>query len=305
MNTLIFDIHRATTSDGEGLRTTVFLKGCPLKCRWCHNPESISFKNRLEWDSKKCIGCKSCENKCIYFNEKGLHIEHKDIEVDAFDEDICPTGALKKIARHYEINEISKKLLKDKSFYEEFNGGITISGGEAMANFDYTLALLKEMKDNGIHTALDTCGYASSSNYMEVLPYTDLILYDLKLFDDEAHKYYTGVSNKIILENIKMLAGSIKNDQKIWIRTPLIPGATATIDNISKIGEFISQNILEKIERWELCAFNNLCSQKYEKLDMEWEYKDEELMQGEYATKLKDEAVKYVGDKVILSGFTS
>jgi len=171
---------------------------------------------------------------------------------------------------------------KDKIYYNTSKGGITISGGEPTRQPEFLLSLLKKCKDNNIYTALDTCGYASKETYKSILPYIDLILYDIKEINAEKHREFTGVSNERILKNVVWISNYLKkNDKKMWIRTPIIPNYTATEENIMGIGEFIVNNLNNTPERWDLLAFNNLCASKYERLNLEWVFKDEPLMSKE------------------------
>lgn len=283
---LIFQIQKFSTEDGPGIRTTVFLKQCPLKCVWCHNPESILKTPQLEWFKHKCIGCKTCietcQQKAISFDSSGLSVDRK--KCNACNECVneCPSTALNMLGRWWNLEELFYEVEKDKIYYTTSKGGITVSGGEPTQQPEFVTDFLKKCQENGISTAIDTCGYASKAVYEQILPYTDLVLFDLKLIDSDKHKEYTGISNETILENAIWISNILKKDgKKMWIRTPIIPNYTATDENIKGIGEFIVNKLNNFPERWDLLSFNNLCISKYERLDMEWLLKDKSLMKKE------------------------
>ena len=272
-----------STEDGPGIRTTVFFKQCPLRCIWCHNPESLLKEPQLEWFKHKCIGCKTCIETCekhaLLFNEEGLQIDREKCISCGRCVEECPSTALHMFGEYWDLDDLFHEIEKDKVYYSESNGGITISGGEPMVQFDFILQFLKKCKDNGISTALDTCGYASRKIFEKILPYVDLILLDIKEIDKKKHKDYTGVTNDLILENAIWISKYIQeNNKKIWIRTPIIPKYTGTDENIKGIGEFIVNKLKNIPERWDLLAFNNLCIAKYERLNMDWTLKDFSMM---------------------------
>lgn len=279
----IFNIQRFSTEDGPGIRTTVFFKQCPLKCIWCHNPESISKDRQLEWFKHKCIGCNSCIDSCKYkalsFNDNGLIIQ-RDVCIGCGEcSDECPSTALHMWGKYWNLNDLFHEIQKDKVYYTQSEGGITVSGGEPTIQSDFILKFLKMCKENGINTALDTCGYSSEQIYKTILPYVDLVLFDIKEIDIEKHQQYTGVPNDLILRNAVWIVNYIKkNNKQFWVRTPIIPNYTATEENIIGIGEFIVNKLSNIPERWDLLSFNQLCIDKYSRLDMDWILKDEPLM---------------------------
>jgi pyruvate formate lyase activating enzyme len=257
----ILEITRMSTEDGPGLRTTVFFKGCSLNCSWCHNPESISLKPQIQWLGTNCIGCGICVKTCT---------------------EECPTTAMELLGKKWNVHDLANELIKDRAYFEPSGGGITLSGGEAALQNDFCLFLLKELKGRGIQTALDTCGQVSQSVLAGLLPYVDILLYDIKEIDSEKHKKFTGMGNEKILANAVFAADYKKSHvapKIFWIRTPVIPGATDTAENIRGIGDFISANLHGTVARWELCAFNNLCRDKYKRLAMDWRFADTELPQ--------------------------
>lgn len=266
-----------STEDGPGLRTTVFFKGCPLSCTWCHNPESLSFKQELEWFPDRCISCRTCENVCpndaISFLENIFKVDYSICSRCMICTTECPSNALEAKGHIYEADELAVELLKDKAYFGK-SGGITLSGGEALAQPGFAVALAGNLHAEGISIAIDTCGLVPFESIEKIFPYADIFLYDIKLMDSVLHKKYTGSGNEIILENLTKLSEMIKaSGKRLWIRTPIIPGITDTKENIALIRDFINNALADSLERWELCAFNNLCSAKYERLGREWDFK--------------------------------
>jgi pyruvate formate lyase activating enzyme len=280
---LIFEIQRMSTEDGPGIRTTVFMKHCPLKCVWCHNPESILKQQQLEWFKHKCIGCKTCIEVCpqnaLTLDQVGMHINREECNLCFECVKECPSTALNKVGEWWSLEDLFKEVDKDKVYYIKSNGGITVSGGEPTSQHEFVLEFFKKCKKNDISTALDTCGYATEEIYKLLLPHIDLVLFDIKEINPENHKKFTGISNKIILKNAIWISEYLKNNgKKMWIRTPIIPKYTAKDENIEGIGEFIVNKLNNVPERWDLLAFNNLCTAKYVRLNLEWPLKNEELM---------------------------
>ncbi len=279
---LVLDIQRMSTEDGPGLRTTVFLKGCSLRCAWCHNPESISAQPVIQWSSVKCIGCGSCRAVCdrgaIGHDPEQITIDGERCTLCLACINECPSGALNLKGERYQAARLLHELLKDRAYFGT-DGGITISGGEPLLQSEVVLWLLRELKKEGLQTALDTAGLVPIANLLKVLPYCDLLLYDIKLIDSARHRELTGSGSEKILENLLAAAAFLgEQGKRLWIRTPIIPGATDYAANIAAIGAFIAENLAGQIERWELCAFNNLCENKYRLLGLPWLYKDAGLM---------------------------
>jgi pyruvate formate lyase activating enzyme len=203
--------------------------------------------------------------------------------------DTCPSASIELPGRRWSIEEIVNELIKDRAYFENSGGGVTLSGGECTMQREFTAGVLKELRSRGINTAIDSCGLFPEKVFDEIFPYADIILFDLKEADPDMHKKFTGVSNEPIIENLHKAAACVKEHlypEKIWVRTPVIPGATARVDNIKAIGEIIAGLPSGVVERWELCAFNNLCADKYKRLGMEWEFSGTGLVEKSEMEKL-------------------
>lgn len=284
----VLDIQRLSTEDGPGLRTTAFVKGCPLRCAWCHNPESIQPQNQMIWLENACIGCRlcvqACPNHAISLTEAG---QIRDISLCVGCQtcaEECPTLSVEVKGKDWDIDKLVEELLKDRAYFEKSGGGVTVSGGDPMLQWEKTAVLFRKLKEAGISTALDSALLTTPKALDAVLPYVDLVLMDIKLIDEAEHKKWTGVSNQVILENIRYIARQKREGKisaNIWVRTPIIPGATDTEANISGISRFIDENLQGLFERWEMCAFNNLCRDKYRRLGLQWQFAATPLMRRE------------------------
>jgi len=281
---IILNTQRLSTEDGPGIRTTVFFKGCPLNCQWCHNPESISHRPQMHWMESRCIGCgiclKACLNAGLAKTGDGITRDRSRCTSCGKCARECPAGAQEMLGNMVGQEELLKELLKDRVYYEKSGGGVTLSGGEPLMQAEFCASLLQKLKEQGISTAVDTCGMCSTASLDSVLPLTDLILFDLKEIHPEKHRGYTGHANRRILENLVYIRDYVRanREKRLWIRTPLIPGATAEAETVERIGRFLHSTLENEMQRWELCAFNNLCRDKYRRLDMEWEYAATPLM---------------------------
>lgn len=307
----IFEIQKMSTEDGPGIRTTVFFKQCPLRCVWCHNPESLLKKPTIMWYETKCIGCRSCLDVCpedaLCLDQQGMHINRKKCNACGKCVEECPATAMRQLGKWWTLNDLMDTILKDRAYYVKSNGGVTASGGEAAMQTEFVREFLKRCKQNGIHTALDICGVLPRSRYEQLLPYVDLYLYDIKEIDPDRHKNFTGMSNEHLLDNLKWLvkAGPKANPKaKIWIRTPIIPGYTDTRENIEAIGDFIVNDLNNEIQRWDLLAFNNLAQDKYIRMDLDWELEGQPLMTKKEMENIHDIAAATGVNNVRWSGLT-
>jgi len=319
------EINRGTTHDGPGMRTTVFFKGCTLNCAWCQNPEGIAFGQEVWWEKRKCIHCLSCLDVC----PNGAILDQNDrLSIDrercGWDKErpvggtknvpcveACPSRAMTFTSKEWTLSQLVQEVVKDREYYTAFGGGVTASGGEPLAQYPFVAEFFRTLKNEGIHTALDTCGQVPREAFEAVLPYTDHLLFDLKILDPELHRNYTGKSNQVILNNLLYVvdryfrpADSVK---KLWIRTPLIPETTATEANLAAISRFIQDNLLDVLERWELCSFNNACDTKYQKLGLCWTYANTGLMTQDQIDQLRAAALsnRITQEKLVISGLVA
>ncbi len=301
---MITNIQRCSTEDGPGIRTTLFLKGCPLHCLWCHNIETIDAAPRPVWHSSKCIanlGCiKACPEDALQLSETGMQIDFEKCTACGACEEACPTGAMEMIGKVREASELVEELVRDRVFFETSKGGITISGGEPLRQSEFVIQIASSLQEMGIHVALDTSGYANESVWLRVLEHVDLVLLDLKQMDPELHRSFTGVPLDVILSNARLLGG---RDIPVWIRTPIIPGHTDSVENIRAIARFI-KNEMPNVERYDLLAFNKLCVEKYSLFGLEYPLKDEELIEGDVMEALAQIARSEGITEVMWSGMT-
>lgn len=294
---LIAEIQRMSTEDGPGIRTTAFFKGCALKCTWCHNPECISATPQIHWIESRCIGCKSCLDVCphnaVDFIASGISIDRDLCDNCGLCADECPSTAMELVGVTWNSDDLIGELIKDKAYFDASGGGITLSGGDPTLQADFAAMLLKNLQQLGIQTAIDTCGVCSRDVLDKLIPHTDLILYDLKEIDAENHRSFTGQSNAAVFESLIFIYECMvarRYPGQLWIRTPIIPGATAREENIRGIGQFMAANLGNVIKRWELCAFNNLCKDKYRRLGLSWEFENSRLMNASEMENLADVA---------------
>lgn len=249
MTGTIFDIQRFSVHDGPGIRTTVFMKGCPLRCKWCHNPEGLSRSIQLQYFEEACIQCGRCGGS-------------RKLE----DAQRCPSEALKICGRQVEVDELVKEILKDRVFYGN-TGGVTFSGGECLLQPEFVSAALVAAKAEGLHCSVDTSGFVPWSAFEMTLDVCDLYLYDIKCMDAERHKLFTGVDNRLILENIRRLS---RFGKEIWVRVPVIPGFNNTQIEMESIADFVQT--LNSVSNVTLIPYHNLGAGKYTTLGLNYPY---------------------------------
>ncbi|MGI6216327.1 MAG: glycyl-radical enzyme activating protein [Coriobacteriales bacterium] len=272
----VFDIQGFSVQDGPGIRITVFFKGCPLKCLWCHSPESQRFESEINMLQTKCVGCCRCVQACPTGSRTVKQVGTKDdgspeLKFDINLEtctrcgkciDACLTQALYWCGEDMTVEDIMKKVRRDKPFFDKSGGGVTVSGGECLMQPDFMAAFLKQCKEEGVNTAVDTCGYVPWENIEKVLPYSDLFLYDIKHMDSAEHKRLTGVPNELILENAKKIA---ENGGRFHIRIPLITGCNDSVENIEATRDFLL-TIKDAVDLVQVLPYHKLGTVKWERL---------------------------------------
>jgi pyruvate formate lyase activating enzyme len=267
---IIFDIKRFSIHDGPGIRTTVFLKGCPLNCLWCHNPEGLHGYIRLWYFENKCIHCGRCMSVCPrralqYDSKRSVSIDHDKCDQCGICAKQCPGDALALDGRAVTDREVFDEIVKDITFYSVSGGGMTLSGGEALQQVDFCAALLKRCKNASIDTAMETSLYAKREDIKQIVPLIDHFIVDIKIFDEVRHKAYTGVSNRLIHENFELLA---KSAGDILVRIPLIPGYTDDEKNLTAIARYIRK--VRSGLHIELINYNPLAPSKYQIMKKEY-----------------------------------
>ena len=266
----ISKIQRFSVDDGPGIRSTVFLKGCNLRCRWCHNPENLTALPVLQYKESACIGCRSCaavcEREAHIFSEEGHRIDRRRCAGCGKCVEVCPNRALELLGHEEKLEDLLTELMKDQDYYRVSQGGVTFSGGEPLLQAEALARTLEECKRMGLHTAVDTAGNVPFSCFEAILPYTDLLLYDIKCITPELHERFTGVPNGQILENGEKLR---EKGARMWVRTPVIPGFNMEETELSKIRRFVAERL--KPEQHEELPYHDYGAGKYQMLGMKAE----------------------------------
>ena len=271
----ITNIQKFSIHDGDGIRTSVFFKGCPLKCEWCHNPETQRYEREIQYDPDKCTGCGSCVRVCpshaVVLEDGKPVTDRKACTLCGRCENFCPAGIREVVGKEYTVKELVRELMKDQIFYEDSGGGVTFSGGEVMTmDMDYILAAARELHRQDITLTIDTCGYVPYEKLESLLPYVDTFLYDVKVMDPEIHRKYIGADNKLILENLVRLA---KDGARIYIRIPVIREVNGNEKNMKETIAFLKEHDIHP-PQINLLPYHDTGSGKYPKLDMEYKGTD-------------------------------
>lgn len=265
----VFDIQRFSIHDGPGIRTTVFLKGCPLRCAWCHNPEGIGREPVLSFLLDRCIGCGHCVEVCPvhahFIDRIGQHIlDREKCVLTGECATVCPTKAMEIVGEDLSANRVLEIVLRDRLFYETSGGGMTISGGEPLLQIGFSAALLKGAKNAGVHTAIETCGHVNFVHFERVMAHTDLFLYDLKETDSERHFQYTGVDNKRILANLETLCDA---NASVLLRLPIVPGFNDRDDHFEAVARLTQR--LPGLLGVEVMPYHSLGTSKHQRFGLE------------------------------------
>jgi pyruvate formate lyase activating enzyme len=302
---LLFSVQRFSTEDGPGIRTTLFFKGCPLSCPWCHNPEGLMHKPEIMRLAVDCVGCGDCAKVCnggaLTSNGGAVVFDRGRCRACGACVEACGPGAIEMVGRRWSAGELLDEVLKDRTFYSTSGGGITLSGGEPLVQADFLMAFLPRVRAAGLHTALDTSGAARRERFAGVLPLVDLVLFDIKMLDESEHLKITGEGTQEILANAVEAQG---RGVPMWVRTPVIPGYTDADENIREIARFIRKS-LPSVQRYDLLAYSNLCRSKYERLGRNFGMGDTGALGRERMEKLAETARREGISRVTWSGPTA
>ncbi|NLE45847.1 MAG: glycyl-radical enzyme activating protein [Chloroflexi bacterium] len=300
---VIFNIQRFSIHDGPGIRTTVFFKGCPLRCFWCHNPEGLRLQPELHFFPDRCIGCGECVTTCprgAHVLEQGTHVFHRDLCIACGRcADTCYTNALELTGRHMTVHEVLEEVLRDRAFYDTSGGGVTLSGGEPLLQREFAVSLLSRCKEKDLHTAVETAASCQWKELEEILPFTDLFMIDIKHMNPDRHREVTGLSNERILSNI---ARVLSTGIPLTVRVPVIPGINADPQTITDIARFVSEtaarassehrNVISTTSL-ELLPFHRMAGDKYRSLGLEYKAADLETPSSETMESLRQSASRF------------
>lgn len=286
---LIFNIQRFSLHDGPGIRSTVFTKGCPLRCRWCGNPESWNPYPEIMTHDRKCVRCGKCEQVCpvgaITVSPEAREIDRARCNLCLECAGVCPSEAITVSGRYVSIDEVTTEVESDRLFYEHSGGGVTVSGGEPLLQWEFVSELLKVCKERGLHTALDTAGYSSWHIIERVLEYVDLVLFDIKHMDPGKHRKGTSKSNSLILRNAQRIAAK---KVRLWLRVPLIPGYNDSKEDIEKVARLGLKIGAEKVS---ILPFHGFGIPKYEQLGRRYTFEQVESPDDEHIQRVRESIV--------------
>jgi glycyl-radical enzyme activating protein len=267
---VVIDILRCSMHDGPGIRTTVFLKGCPLRCKWCHNPESQAYNPEIYYNNDRCTRCQACVTACnqgCHILKEGNHIYKRKNCINCGEcINTCIYGGLEWKGKYLEVETIFNEVNADKNYYNASGGGLTLSGGEPMAQFEFTISLLEKARIENIHTCIETCGFTTEENYGSILPLVDLFLFDYKATDSIKHKALTGVDNTLVLSNLDFL---YRHEAPILLRCPMVQGVNDTDDHLKGIAEMSKR--YTKLKGIEIMPYHNMGAVKSERIGKDYE----------------------------------
>lgn len=296
MQPYIANLQKYCIHDGDGIRTSVFFKGCPLRCVWCHNPETQSFRAQIMTDREKCTGCGACVSACskgaVRIREGKASTDYARCTGCGDCVKVCIPNIREVAGKRYSISELVKELLKDEMFYEESGGGVTLSGGEVMcADMDYVEAVVRQLNRRGVHVAIDTCGEAPYEHFARILPYVQTFLYDLKMIDQEKHKKYMGVGNERILENLKRLSA---DGATIYIRIPVIGGVNSDLQSMKETAGWLLEHQI-RVAQINLLPYHSTGSSKYGRLELPYH--------GDIFQIPEEETMRQIAELFVRAGF--
>lgn len=286
MTANILNIQKFSIHDGPGIRTVVFFKGCPLRCRWCSNPESQIAHTQILWDPGKCTGCRLCQQSCptqsITFLNDRFQFNHNTCDANQFCTNRCPNGALEYTGKQMTIGEVMAEVRKDRDFYEESGGGVTLSGGEVLVWNEFAGELLVKLQEEQIHTALETTGYAAGGIFQQVVRHANLLLFDMKHHNAARHREVTGVSNELIITN---MAWAVRHDIPVIARIPVIPDVNSSPEDARAFCELLHEIGITQVN---LLPFHQFGQKKYDLLQLDYTMKDTKALHPEDLTDYKE-----------------